>query len=145
MLKKYAPYIVLVAAGLLLYYVLNHQRGSAVKERVEVNTDAANTSNTLVNTSEGFNRHPAKIIYTKHAKCRLECRHITESEVKEILENGKLNPDKIQETDMGKTYPLDGKTSGDKMVRIVVAPKKDDVVIVTVIDLDTDWPCGSCD
>ena len=143
MSKKYTPYIVLLAAALLLFYVKNHQRGGNHSETVRVTTDAVQPGNNT-SSSEGFNRHPAKIIYTKHAKCRLECRHITENEVKEILETGRLNTNKIQESDMGKTYPLDGKTSGDKMVRIVVAPKKDDVVIVTVIDLDQDWPCGDC-
>jgi Domain of unknown function (DUF4258) len=137
MLKKYAPYIVLLIAGILLFFVKRHQRGGNTNNNVEVTTDA-------VNTAEGFSRHPENIIYTKHARCRMDCRHITEEEIKEILATGKLKTDKIDETEKGKTYPLDGRTKQDKMVRIVVAPKKNDLVIVTVIDLDKDWQCGDC-
>lgn len=134
MLKKYAPYILLLFAALLLYYVKSNQRGNNKKDNVEVVKDA-------VINNEGFSRNPEKIIYTKHARCRMECRHITEDEVTEILQNGKVNEAKIDDGEKGKTYPLDGKTHNDKMVRIVVAPKRNDLVIVTVIDLDKDWPC----
>lgn len=135
MLKKYIPYIVLLLAALLLYFVKTHQGN---------NRKAVNVTAEAINSNEGFNRHPAHIIYTKHARCRMDCRHITEEEVKEILATGKLRADKIEQGEKGNTYPLDGRTSGDKMVRIVVAPKKEDIVLVTVIDLDTDWPCGDC-
>lgn len=141
MSKKYLPYIILVFAGLLLFYVKSHQRGGNTRERIEVKTDAVTTTDAVVESNEGFSRHPQTIIYTKHAKCRMECRHISEAEIKEILETGKVNARKIEEDDRGKTYPLEGKTSTDKLLRIVVAPKKTDLVIVTVIDLDKDWPC----
>jgi len=135
--KKYAPFIILALAAVLLFFVKRNQRGSNTTQHIETTTDA-------VITDEGFNRNADNIIYTKHARCRMECRRITEGEVKEILQTGKVVANKIEETARGKTYPLDGRTKEDKMVRIVVAPKKSDLVIVTVIDLDTDWPCGDC-
>jgi hypothetical protein len=135
--KKYAPYIIIVLAALSLFYFKTQHGGKLVKGKV---TDNAN----VVNTDEGFSRNPENIIYTKHARCRMECRHITEEEVKEILQTGAINENKIEQNDRGVTYPLDGRTKADKMVRIVVAPKKKDLVIVTVIDLDNDWPCGDC-
>lgn len=134
MLKKYAPYILLMLGALLLFYVLSNQRGTSKTEHIAVTTDA-------VNGNEGFNRNPEKITYTKHARCRMECRHIDETEVKEILQTGKVNVNKIEEDNRGKTYPLEGKTSKDKYVRIVVAPRKNETVIVTVIDLDAEWQC----
>lgn len=137
MLKKYAPYIVLLLAALLLFFLKRNQRGNYHTQTTEVTTNS-------VIPGEEFNRHPDSILYTKHSRCRMECRHISESEVKEILENGKVNDNKIQEDDRGKTYPLEGRTKADKMVRIVVAPKRNNIVIVTVIDLDKDWPCGDC-
>ena len=136
-LKKYAPYIVLLLAALLLFYLKTHQRGSNTRNNIELTTDA-------VTGDEPFSRNPENIIYTKHARCRMECRHITEEEVKEILQTGKLNSNKIENGEKGRTYPLEGRTKADKMLRIVVAPKKNDLVIVTVIDLDKDWPCGDC-
>lgn len=135
MLKKYAPYIILLVAALLLFYVKRHQRGGS--ENVNVTTEA-------VNTNEGFSRNPAHIIYTKHSRCRMECRHITEDEVKQIIATGKAKEDNVAEGQKGPKYKLDGRTKDDKMIRIVVAPKKDGLVIVTVMDLDTDWPCGDC-
>ena len=134
MLKKYAPFILLIAAALFLYYFQNHRRGKNDADRIEITTEG-------IVTDEGFNRNPEKIIYTKHARCKMACRHIDESEVKEILQNGKLNVSKIETDERGKTYPIEGKTHDDQLIRIVVAPKKNDLVIVTVIDLDTDWPC----
>ncbi len=136
-MKKYAPYILLVLAAASLFYLKTHQNGSLVKGKV---TDTSN----IVPVDEVFNRNPDSIIYTRHARCRMECRHISEEEVKEILQTGKLNEDKIEQGDKGMTYPLDGRTKADKMMRIVVAPKKNNLVIVTVIDLDKDWPCGDC-
>ena len=136
MLKKYAPYIVLLFAALLLFFVKTKQRGSNPKEHVEVTTDVANSN-------EGFNRNPEKITYTKHARCRMECRHIDETEVKEILATGQINTNKIQEDEKGKTYPLEGITHDKQHVRIVFAPKENNTVeVVTCIDLDTDWPCN---
>ena len=137
MLKKYAPYILLALAGVFLMFVLTHQRKSNsgnVREQITVTANA-------VNSNEGFSRHPEKIIYTKHARCRMDCRHITESEVLEILATGEVNTRKIEQDERGKTYPIDGKTKGDKLVRIVVAPKGNDLVVVTVIDLDADHLC----
>lgn len=137
MLKKYAPYIILLVAALLLFFVKRYQRGSSENINVNVTKEA-------VATDEGFNRTPANIIYTKHARCRMECRHITEDEVKQIIATGKAKIDNVAEGQRGPKYQLNGRTKDDKMVRIVVAPKNDDLVIVTVMDLDTDWPCGDC-
>lgn len=134
MTKKYLPFIVLLAAGLLLFYVKKNQRGSfPTNPSTEISIPAI--------TGEAFNRNVKKIIYSKHARCRMECRHIDESEVMEILRSGKLNEAKIEEDSRGKTYPLEGKTHDNQNVRIVFAPKQEEVVVVTVIDLDKEWAC----
>lgn len=135
MTKKYLPLIVLLAAAFLLFYIKKNQRGTFPRNRPADKT-------VPVNADEPFNRNIQKIIYSKHARCRMDCRHIDESEVKEILQNGKLNYDKIEEDDRGKTYPLEGVTHDKQKVRIVFAPKQDEIVVVTVIDLDTEWTCN---
>jgi hypothetical protein len=44
------------------------------------------------------------------------------------------------------TYPLEGVTRDKQRVRIVFAPKgQSEVLVVTCIDLDTDWPCSACE
>lgn len=71
----------------------------------------------------------------------MQCRMIDESEVREILDAGTINYDRIEKNNKGVTIPLEGITHDRQKVRIVVAPKKTETVVVTVIDLDTDWPC----
>ncbi|HMI78761.1 MAG TPA: DUF4258 domain-containing protein [Ferruginibacter sp.] len=146
MFKKYLPYILLVAAALLYWYVKNNQRGAApVKPETEQTgtkiTIPAVISNEKQNTADGFNRNATHIIYSKHARCRMECRHIDESEVKEILEKGEINTSRIEKDEKGKSFPVEGITHDKQQVRIVFAPKNDALVVVTVIDLDRDWSC----
>ena len=142
MVKKYLPLILLIAAAAFLWYVKSHQRGHFPQN---TNTEQHTTTTVPVTTNHNdnlpFNRHSGHLIYSKHARCRMECRHIDESEVKEVLEDGKLNYNKIEESDKGKSYPLEGITHDKQHVRIVFAPKRESLVVVTVIDLDNDWPC----
>ena len=135
MTKKYLPLIVLIAAALLLFYIKKNQRGSFPRE-------SPATIEVPAVTEEAFNRNVRRIIYSKHARCRMECRHIDESEVAEILQSGTVNYSKVEEDSRGKTYPLEGTTHDSQHVRIVFAPKADEVVVVTVIDLDKEWTCN---
>ena len=123
-----------------MWYIKNHQQGSLPKNQ---NTEQHPTIPAITNTdnNEPFNRHSGHLIYTKHARCRMDCRHIDESEVQEILDNGTLNNNKIEQSDKGKSYPLEGVTHDKQHVRIVFAPKKENLIVVTVIDLDKDWYC----
>ncbi len=148
MLKKYLPFIALIVAALLLYYVKNNQRGeTAQKPKIEQTEDRITVPAVLpadekVEELDGFNRSANNIIFSKHAKCRMDCRKIDESEVREILKIGQINHKKIQSDKRGMTYPVEGYTHDKQHVRIVFAPKGDDaLVVVTVIDLDTDWKC----
>jgi hypothetical protein len=90
----------------------------------------------------GFNRRAGKLIFTKHARCRMGCRHIDESEVQEILESGIVNDRKSEPAARpDPKYALEGKTHDGQQVRIIFAPSPRGMVVVTVIDLDTDWTC----
>jgi len=143
MFKKFFPFVVLIVAAALLWYIKTHQRGKipervTVEERTSIPVPPTTVAedNTLP-----FDRKPAHLTYTKHARCRMDCRHIDESEVMEILGNGTLNTNKIEDSEKGKSYPLEGVTHDKQHVRIVFAPKKENLVVVTVIDLDKDWYC----
>lgn len=134
MTKKYLPFIVLLAAALLLFYIKKNQRGSLPRPTpVDITVPAVN--------EQSFNRKITKLVYSKHARCRMDCRHIDETEVREILQEGTINYSKVEEDSKGKTFPLEGKTHDNQHVRIVFAPKQDEMVVVTVIDLDTNWSC----
>ena len=148
MLKKYLPFIVLIAAALLFWNIKKNQRGKTRAEPTTEQTDH-NTAIPVIpnpgenpNREEEFNRRTSHIIYSKHARCRMECRHIDESEIKEILEKGQINYNKIESDARGRSYPLEGITHDKQHVRVVFAPKNDALIVVTCIDLDNDWPCN---
>jgi hypothetical protein len=143
MIKKYLPFFALLLAATLLFYVKSHQRGSHAmipqQEQVNLNSNDAQISGSE-NEVDRL-RSASHIIYSKHARCRMDCRHIDENEIKEILKNGQVNTRKIEEDSRGKTYPLEGVSEGHHL-RVVFAPKGDNAVeVVTCIDLDTEWQC----
>lgn len=139
-LKKYLPLIILFAAIALLFWVKKHQRGAKrnfpATIEVPVSTDVR-----VPPVAAPFDRTLTKVVYSRHARCRMECRHIDESEVREIISSGEINYDKIEDNEQGKTYPLEGVTHDSQYVRIVVAPHPQELVVVTVIDLGKTWPC----
>ena len=97
--------------------------------------------------TRGLNRQPSRISYSKHARCRMACRHIDESEVKEILQQGKINYAKSEigdRPDCKRKYAVEGTTRDGQRVRIIFAPCKTEVTVVTVIDIGKEWPCD-CD
>jgi len=145
MFKKYIPFIILLAAAFAILYIKQHQRGKGPDvETIHItpSTSSTNISADTTSQDDPINRHPDQIIYSRHARCRMDCRHITETEIKEILDRGKINYGKIEENPKGKTYPLEGITDEHQHLRIVFAPKGDnDIEVVTCIDLDTEWSC----
>lgn len=93
-------------------------------------------------SAEPVDRNARHLIFTRHAQCRMECRHIDESEVMEILHKGVINYRKSEpNSHPDPKYAFEGKTHDGQDVRIVFAPASRGVVVITVIDLDTEWPC----
>jgi len=143
LIKKYLPFIILIAAAGFLFFIKQKQRGPRQYVDQDKITVPANIPVIDATTTElPIDRHTSNIIYSRHARCRMECRYIDESEVKEILLKGKLNESKIQQSKKGVTYPLEGITHDKQHIRIVFAPKgRNAIEVVTCIDLDKDWPC----
>lgn len=81
--------------------------------------------------------------YSNHATCRMECRHISEEEIKAVLASGSVNYSKsnVQVKPCG-TYAVEGEVDNKKL-RIVVADCDTISKIVTVIDLNMET--DSCD
>lgn len=83
-----------------------------------------------------------ELIYTKHARCRMDCRYISESEIKDILYNGKVNDRKSKPYDAPcPTYALEGVTDDQQTVRIVFADCDDVTKVITAIDLKNKYNC----
>ncbi len=82
----------------------------------------------------------ARITYSKHATCRMDCRHIDKSEVKEVLEKGQINTRKSRPRK--GTLALETRTHDNQDVRVIFAKKNANLLhVVTVIDLDNEWDC----
>jgi hypothetical protein len=103
-----------------------------------------NNTNTSIDRREKAFRHN-EIKLTKHAQCRMDCRQIDESEVKDILAKGAINYNKSDLKDKPcPTYALEGITKDNQRVRVVVGDCNNEAVIITVIDLDHEFEC-TCD
>lgn len=132
MLKKYTPYLLFLAVALFYGWIKYHQKGEQpISAAVQVEAK----------TPEPFERNVALLEYSKHAQCRMGCRHIDKEEVEDILQTGRFNYQRTQEDEKGVTYAMEGITKDNQQVRIVFAPHNEKITVVTVIDLDTDWTC----
>lgn len=99
-------------------------------------------TNNISPSSKGFDRNLTPIIYTKHARCRMNCRHIDEDEVKEILYKGTINYNKSQpNAKPDPKYALEGYTKDNQQVRIIFAPTNKGMVVITCIDVNEEWKC----
>lgn len=91
----------------------------------------------------GLNRDARSLIYSKHARCRMGCRHISEEEVMAILKDGKINYSKSDlRGSPDPKYALEGPTNDGQQVRVIFANSPRGIVVVTVIDLENEWKCN---
>lgn len=83
-----------------------------------------------------------EVILTKHAKCRMDCRKISNAEVQEVIREGKENKRKSNPNDPRcPTIALEDWTKDGQLVRIIVANCDDVAKLVTVIDLNNEDNC----
>ena len=88
------------------------------------------------------NLQSKKLIYTKHARCRMGCRYISESEVKDMLKSGHINYRKSSlDSQPCPTYAVEGVTKDEQEVRIVFANCDDIAKVITTIDLGNKYEC----
>lgn len=110
------------------------------------NTSAGNTSNNNIPYADKdlkLDRNTSELFFTKHARCRMRCRDITQKEIKDILAGGTVNYNKSNLQDpQGPTYALEGYTNDRQHVRIIFAPKQSHLTVVTVIDLEVEHECS---
>ena len=138
-MKKGAPYLllaVLVIAALVL-------RNCRHDNNTDTGGNKRREPTGEVDRNRGFDRRVSYLEYTQHAKCRMECRHITQEEVGDIMKNGKINYNKSEASGRPcPTYALEGYTQKDNQhVRIVFAQCDNTTKVVTCIDLDNDFEC----
>jgi hypothetical protein len=81
---------------------------------------------------EAFDRTPSHLYYTKHALCRMDCRHISKDDIKEIMRKGIINFNKSNRIDRPcPTFALQGETGDGEKLRVVFAQCDDETKVVT--------------
>ncbi len=152
-MRKTIPYLILLVLFVVAFFVKRYREQDqpitntpSVAQEKPVTQQKKDTSTDGKNNLDVFRDPDAEYFFTKHARCRMECRSITQKEVKEIVRKAEVNYNKSElDASQGPKYALEGYTSKDKQhVRIIVAPKQKHLSIVTVIDLDKEWECPSC-
>ncbi|HRQ50913.1 MAG TPA: DUF4258 domain-containing protein [Agriterribacter sp.] len=93
--------------------------------------------------NDGFNRTLTPLLYTRHARCRMDCRHIDEREIADILQKGKINYSKSDlHAKPDPKYALEGITHDNQQVRVIFAPSRRGMVVITCIDMNKEWECN---
>ena len=83
-----------------------------------------------------------KLVYTKHARCRMECRNITEEVIREVILEGSINEQKSNNKPGDcPTYALEDDTKEGQHLRIVFAKCADVTKVVTCIDRGKEFDC----
>lgn len=139
--KKWAPYIliVLLGAALLIIKTCKNNNQPQPKPKVTDRKDPA----AEVNRDRGFDRRISYLEYSNHAKCRMQCRHISQAEVEDIMRNGNINYTKSDlKNARCPRYAVEGRTNDNQRVRIVYAQCNGATTVVTVIDLETEFECS---
>jgi hypothetical protein len=134
---KKAATIILVFALAALVFIIRQ-----CKDERGTNDNTKGKSTTTTNRDKGFDRRISYLEYSKHAKCRMECRRISQAEVEEMMQDGKINYNKSDlQNARCPRYAVEGITGDNQKTRIVFAQCNDKTTVVTVIDLDTEWSC----
>lgn len=142
--KKWAPYILMLL--MLIAIVVIRQCKSSnkplPKPTVTNNDKPKDPASNPTSRDKGFDRRTSYLEYSNHAKCRMQCRKISQAEVEEIMRDGKINYTKSDlQNARCPRYAVEGVTSDNQRVRIVYAQCNESTTVVTVIDLETDFEC----
>jgi hypothetical protein len=137
--SKATPYLILAVLLVITLAVLKFRGGNESGSRERT---GSGTRNGQTDRNRGFDRRTSFLEYTRHARCRMECRKITQAEVQDIMREGKINYRKSDVKDRPcPTYALEGYTDDNQHVRIVFAQCDQSTKVVTCIDLEREWQC----
>ena len=135
--RKNRASLILLVVMLLIYFLFF--RKTENKERA-TRRDSSTNIQKADKREKKFRQHA--VYYTKHALCRMDCRQIDSSEVREVLADGEINYAKSDlKSNPCPKYALEGLTHDHQRVRIIVGDCDSRASIVTVIDLDHDFEC----
>lgn len=142
--KKWMPYILMLLMVAAIIVIKQCKKGNepVPKPKVTNNDKPRDPATNNTDRDKGFERRTALLEYSNHAKCRMQCRKISQAEVEDVMRNGKINYNKSDlQNARCPRYAVEGRTADEQRVRIVYAQCNDKTVVVTVIDLETDFQC----
>jgi hypothetical protein len=91
---------------------------------------------------EAVERHPAHLVFTQHARCRMGCRQISETDIREILDHGIINGGKSNPRDKPcPTYALQGETTQGASIRVILAQCPAETRVITCYNLHREFSC----
>ena len=141
-LKKATPIIVVAALAVVLFVARQCKHEATTSSRPTVTNKDTRKDQGTIDRDRGFDRRISYLEYSKHAKCRMQCRRISQAEVEGIMQDGKINYNKSDlQNARCPRYAIEGITADNQKTRIVFAQCNDKTTVVTVIDLDTEWSC----
>jgi hypothetical protein len=90
-----------------------------------------------------FNRHPFHLVYTHHAECRMDCRHISKEDINAILQKGTVLFNKTDLHDRPcPTYAVQGYTDANENIRVIFAQCDSVTKVVTCYNLHREFDCN---
>jgi hypothetical protein len=91
---------------------------------------------------ELFDRTPERLLFTRHAQCRMDCRHISKEDIEEIMDKGVINLNKSRRNDRPcPTFALQGETSDHEKIRVIFAQCRNETKVVTCYNLEEEFDC----
>ena len=96
-----------------------------------------------LSASQKFDRDSLPLQYSTHARCRMDCRDITENEIEEIRKTGRVNLAKSElDNKRCPRWALEGNSADGQELRIIFAQCAAEVVVVTAIDTGENHSCN---
>jgi hypothetical protein len=144
MMKKAIPYILLLLMAWLGLVIkkCKDSRQPESKRKITVNDNRRKDPSEDLDRDRDFDRRISYLEYSTHAKCRMQCRQISQAEVEEIMLEGKINYNKSDfQNKRCPRYAIESITTDNQRVRIIFAQCNEKTEVVTVIDLDTNRNC----
>ena len=131
-----------MAVTIIVVKTCKNSKQQQAKTKVTTNDNRKDPASNSTDRDKGFDRHTSYLEYSNHAKCRMQCRKISQAEVEDIMKQGKINYSKsdLQNAKCPR-YAVEGETNDNQRVRIVYAQCNESTTVVTVIDLDTEFEC----
>ena len=123
-------------AIIAIVFVLVNERWQIFENLDQESSSKKQSNQNITKTKE------TRFIYTKHAKCRMECRNIDPDHIQKVFNSGRINYKKSKPQDTPcPTQAREAKASDGRDLRVVYALCPSKTKVITAIDLDNEYNC----